>query len=87
MEITMGIKQLPLDEHALQEAERCRLRYLTLVEALRATAGNGVLVPDVSLRHSEAQSTEYQQIMRLIVRPIGTSNSRSRYPGDTSKQT
>jgi hypothetical protein len=60
------------NERESQEAARGRVRYLKLAQALRsAQGGYSAAAMDVTLRHCQAMTEEYQQIMRLMLRPAG----------------
>ena len=57
------------DERESQEAARAR--YLKLVQSLGPAQGSYCAADmDITLRHCQAMTEEYQQIMRMMVRPI-----------------
>ena len=60
----------------MQEAVRGRERYLSLVQSLREPSGYSAPTQELSLRHCQARMAEYQQIMRMIVRPTAAAGTR-----------
>jgi hypothetical protein len=57
------------------DAARARQRYLRLVASLSAPPGYSAPAMNLSLRHCQAMMEEYQQIMRMIVRPCAQAAS------------
>lgn len=73
METTSKNERLTRHEHATQMEDGCRERRTVPAETFRAPAGIATLSLDESLRHRAVLMEEYQRIMRMIVRPVGTS--------------
>ena len=59
------------DARESQEAARGRARYLKLVQSLgSAQGGYAAAAMDMIQRQGQAMTEEYQQIMRMMVRPV-----------------
>jgi hypothetical protein len=78
MESTKELKLQPGEELVLQrEADRAQGRYLRTIRDLRALGHYSTGAMDVSLRHCQARAQQYQQIMRMMVRPGVATELRS----------
>jgi hypothetical protein len=73
MKYTTGLKAFREEQAQLEEADRGRERYLKLVQAIREPASFSACAMDLSLQQSDVEKEEYQQIMRMLVRPGGTA--------------
>jgi hypothetical protein len=56
-----------------QYQARARKRYLKLVESLKEPESHSAPAREGSLRHCQALLEEYQQAMRMIVRPVAAA--------------
>jgi hypothetical protein len=78
MESIKGLKSRPGEELVLQrEAERAQARYLRTVHDLWTQGHYSTGAMDVSLRQCQARAQQYQQIMRMMVRPGAAPELRS----------